>query len=136
MSIQFYTVIFITILITLLTQASQVSIIRTRRKFDIPPAGSKDHAELDRFHRAHTDQIEQNIVFLPILWVSSVLVNWMFILLLGLSWVLLRAVYIRGFVTKNDKIRDLGSTGYLAVQITLFFLVFAGFGIDLLDIKF
>lgn len=136
MSLQFYTPIFITILITLLTQASQVSVTHSRRKLDTSLLSSKNHVDLERFHQAHTDQVEQNVVFLPILWISSMLVSWVFILPLGLAWVLLRAFYIRGFVSKNDKIRDLGSSGYLAIQIILFFLVFAGFGIDLLNIKF
>lgn len=136
MSLQFYTPIFITILITLLTQASQVSVTHSRRKLDTSLLSSKNHVDLERFHQAHTDQVEQNVVFLPILWISSMLVSWMFILPLGLSWVLLRAFYIRGFVSRNDKIRDIGSSGYLVIQIILFFLVFAGFGIDLLNIKF
>jgi glutathione S-transferase len=136
MSIQIYAPILITILITLLTQASQVSVTKARRKFGIPLPGSAEHIDLEKFHRVHTDQIEQNVLFLPILWISSILVSWMIVLPLGLAWVLLRAIYIRGFVNKNDKLRDFGSNGYMAIQIILFFLVFAAFGIDLLNPKF
>jgi glutathione S-transferase len=136
MSLQLYTPILITILITLLTQASQVSVTRARRKFGITLPGTKDRLDLEKFHQVHTDQIEQNVVFLPILWVSSLLVSWFLVLPIGLSWVLLRALYIRGYMNKNDKLRDFGSNGYILAQMILFFLVFAGFGIDLLNLKF
>jgi glutathione S-transferase len=136
MSLQLYTPVFITILITLLTQASQVSLTKARRKFGIPLPGTANHVDLEKFHTVHSDQIEQNVVFLPILWVSSILISWVFILPLGLSWVLLRALYIRGYVNKNDSLRDFGSNGYLISQIILFFLVFAAFGIDLLNLNF
>jgi glutathione S-transferase len=136
MSIQLYIPIFITILITLLTQASQVSFTKARRKFGIPLPGTANHVDLEKFRTVHVDQIEQNVVFLPILWVSSILISWVFILPLGLSWVLLRAIYIRGYVNKNDSLRDFGSNGYLISQIILFFLVFAAFGIDLLNLNF
>jgi glutathione S-transferase len=136
MNIQYYAPTFITILITLLTQASQVSATRARRKLSIHLPGSEGHLDLEKFHKVHTDQIEQNVVFLPILWLSSTLVSWLFVFPLGLSWVLFRALNIRGHITKNSKLRDLGSNGYIAAQIILFFIFFAFLGIDLLNLNF
>lgn len=136
MTNEFYAAAFITMLITMLTQAAQVSVSNARRKFGIPLPSVTGHVEFERFHRAHANQIERNVVFLPVLWLSSVAVNWVFILLAGLTWVGLRALYIRGYVTDNKKIHMIGGIGDVIPAIVLFILTFLSLGISFFGIKF
>jgi glutathione S-transferase len=136
MTNEFYTAAFITILVTLLTQAAQVSVSRARRKFGVPLPNVTGHVEFERFHRAHANQIEQNVVFLPILWLSSVVLNWVFILLLGLAWLALRVLYIRGYVTNNVQLRRFGGYGYAVPMMILLALTFLSIGISFFGIKF
>ena len=120
MTPEFYSAAFITVLITMLTQAAQVSVSASRRKFGIPLPSVTGHIEFERFHRAHANQIERNVVFLPVLWLSSMAISWVFILPLGLIWVILRAIFVRAYATDNKKLRMIGGIGDVVPTAILF----------------
>jgi glutathione S-transferase len=124
MTIEFYIAAFITLLITLLTLATQVSVVRARKHFSIPIPQVTKHIDFDKYLQVHADQIEQNVIFLPILWVASSLVSWVYIMAIGLIWIGFRGLYIRGFVKNNLKLVDYSSKGYMYIQIALCVLIF------------
>jgi glutathione S-transferase len=124
MTTEFYIAAFITLLITLLTLATQVSVVRARKKFSIPIPQVTKHVDFEKYLQAHADQIEQNIIFLPILWIASSFVSWVYILLIGLIWIVFRGLYIRGFIKNNIKLLEYSGKGYMYTQIALCVLIF------------
>ncbi len=81
----------------------------SRDKFGVVAPATSGHPEWERMYRVQQNTVEQLVVFLPSLWLSSMLVNPMVGAGVGAVFVIGRAMYYVGYV------KDPGSrtTGFL-----------------------
>lgn len=84
-----------------------VGLQRTRTGVEAP--ATTGHPIFERYFRVHQNTLEQLIVFIPALWMFARYVHPPIGALLGLAWIVGRAVYLRGYVEDPAK----RSTGFL-----------------------
>jgi glutathione S-transferase len=105
---------------------------RARGRYKVPaPAISGDPA-FERTFRAQQNTLEQLIIFVPSMWMFSTLVSAQIAAVLGLVFVIGRALYFRGYVAEASK----RGTGFLisaAAQVTLLIGALIGAGVKAFD---
>jgi len=104
---------------------------RARAKFDVPAPASSGHPTFERTFRAQQNTLEQLIIFVPSMWMFSSLVSAQIAAVLGVVFVIGRALYFRGYVAEASK----RGTGFLisaAAQMTLLIGALVGAGIKAL----
>lgn len=78
-----------------------------RKKHGVDYPNTQGPDDFNRVWRAHQNTLEQLVVFLPSLWLFSLIVSDMWAGVLGAVWGLARVLYVRGYVVAAPK-RGLG----------------------------
>jgi uncharacterized MAPEG superfamily protein len=97
--------ITITILALLQMMYFQILVGRARGKYKIQAPAVSGNEIFERYYRVQMNSIEQIIMFLPALWIASVLasVPYYWIALLGVLYLIGRAIYQVTYVASPDK---------------------------------
>jgi glutathione S-transferase len=95
-----------------------------RQKLGVEAPATTGHPVWERYFRVHQNTIEQLVVFLPALWIFAWFTNAPIAAVLGLVFVLGRALYYAGYIADPAK----RSTGFLIGYLALVVLVLGGFG--------
>ena len=71
---------------------------RARTRYKVPAPAMSGHEVFDRYFRAQMNTLEQLVVFLPSLWLFARYLNAWAAVVLGLLFIVGRALYFRGYV--------------------------------------
>jgi len=71
---------------------------RARTRYKVPAPAMSGHEVFDRYFRAQMNTLEQLVVFLPSLWLFAHYLNAWAAVVLGLLFIVGRALYFRGYV--------------------------------------
>jgi len=71
---------------------------RARTRYKVPAPAVSGHEVFDRYFRAQMNTLEQLVVFLPSLWLFAHYLNAWAAVVLGLLFIVGRALYFRGYV--------------------------------------
>ena len=71
---------------------------RARTRYKVPAPAMSGHEVFDRYFRAQMNTLEQLVVFLPSLWLFAHYINAWAAVVLGLLFIVGRALYFRGYV--------------------------------------
>ena len=71
---------------------------RARTRYNVPAPAMSGHEVFDRYFRAQMNTLEQLVVFLPSLWLFAHYLNAWAAVVLGLLFIVGRALYFRGYV--------------------------------------
>ncbi len=71
---------------------------KARGKYGVPAPAVTGDPIFERYHRVHQNTLENLVIFLPGLWLFATYVNEMVAALLGVVFILGRAVYARLYV--------------------------------------
>ena len=71
---------------------------RARAKYGVPAPAVTGDPIFERYHRVHQNTLENLVIFLPGLWLFATYVSEMVAVLLGVVFILGRAVYARLYV--------------------------------------
>jgi glutathione S-transferase len=115
----------VTLLAVLILLAFAIRVARTRRKVNLPPA-MMGAPELERALRIHGNTVEQIVIFLPALWLSSLYFQGWAPPAIGLVWCLGRIIYAVGY-SKDPRARFPGF--FLTIFPSLILIVLAIIGI-------
>jgi glutathione S-transferase len=74
-----------------------------RAKYGIPAPTMTGHPDFERVVRVHQNTLEQLVVFLPALWLFGHFVSDRYAALLGLIWIIGRALYAWGYYQAAEK---------------------------------
>ncbi len=76
---------------------------RARGKYGIKAPATTGHEVFERTFRVHQNTLEQLVVFLPALWLFGMHVSAGWGALLGLGFIVGRALYVQGYVADPEK---------------------------------
>jgi glutathione S-transferase len=94
-------------------------VARSRIKTGTPPPTIVGDPIFERYFRVHQNTLEQLVVFLPALWLFGIYVDALIGAVVGLLFIVGRAIYCRGYVEDPSK-RTLGFViGQLSETILL-----------------
>lgn len=71
---------------------------RARDRYGVPAPAVTGHPLFERHHRVHQNTLENLVIFLPGLWLFATYVSAPIAALLGVVFIVGRAVYARGYV--------------------------------------
>ena len=71
---------------------------RARTRYKVPAPATSGHEVFDRYFRAQMNTLEQLAVFLPSIWLFALYLNAWAAVVLGVLFILGRALYFRGYV--------------------------------------
>ncbi|HEY5622886.1 MAG TPA: MAPEG family protein [Gammaproteobacteria bacterium] len=74
-----------------------------RAKLGIDAPAMTGNPTFDRTFRVHANTVEQIVLFLPVLWLSTAVVGDVWAAAIGVLWVIGRLIYARGYVAEADK---------------------------------
>jgi glutathione S-transferase len=89
-----------------------------RSKYDVPAPAMTGNPDFERLVRVQMNTLEGMPIFLPLLWLFATYNNDLFAALLGLVWVIGRAMFMLGY-TKAPNKRGLGFMIQLAALAIL-----------------
>jgi len=110
-------------LVTLLAVAlvfymsARVSLARIRRGIDAPAMFG--HSDLDRAFRIHQNTVENMVIFLPLLWLASILYSGVIAPGIGVIWLFGRVIYMFGY-TVDPANRRVGALIGILCNVALF----------------
>ena len=119
MSREFVFPALITVLSLLFYQVIVGLVGQGRTKFNVPAPATTGHPAFERRLRVQANTLEQIIVFLPSLWLFSMMVSALWGAALGGVWILGRIVYAIGYFQAAEKrgvgfaITQVGTAGLL-----------------------
>lgn len=93
----------VTALALLLYQALSLNVGRARLKYGVKPPATTGNPDFERYLRVQQNTLEQLIVFLPALWLFSLLINPLWGAGLGLVWILGRILFAWGYYQAAEK---------------------------------
>ncbi|MBW2240550.1 MAG: MAPEG family protein [Deltaproteobacteria bacterium] len=96
----------------------------SREKFDVPAPAVSGHPEWERLFRVQQNTLEQLMVFLPALWIFSLLIGPTLGAAIGVGFLIGRPIYFAGYV-KDPKSR---STGFIIGFLTNAILLLGSLG--------
>jgi uncharacterized MAPEG superfamily protein len=99
-----------------------VRVGQARGQFSVEAPATTGHPVFERHFRVHQNTLEQLIVFVPALWLFAYYVSNGMAAVLGLVFIVARALYARGYVA-DPKQRE---TGALLTAITSAVLLLGG----------
>src|ERR1700722_4930178 len=82
---------------------------QARMKFDVAAPATTGHPDFERIFRVQMNTLEWMPIFLPALWLAAVYVSDIGAALVGLVWIIGRAMYMSGYGEAAEK-RHLGFT--------------------------
>ena len=104
---------------------------QARGKYNVPAPATSGHPVFDRTFRVHQNTLEQLIIFVPSMMMFSSFVSAPIAAILGLAFVIGRALYFRGYVAEASK-RGTGFAIGAVAQILLLLGALIGAGIKAL----
>jgi glutathione S-transferase len=75
-----------------------LAVARARATYNVPPPATTGHEAFERYFRVQMNTLEQLVIFVPSLLLFCRYVNAWLAALLGLTFIIGRAVYFRGYV--------------------------------------
>ncbi len=99
-----------------------IEVARARARFQITPPATTGHPDFERYFRVQQNTTEQLLVFLPALWLAAWFVSDSMAAILGLGFVVGRALYARGYWQAAEK----RGTGFLIGEIASGLLLIVG----------
>jgi len=75
-----------------------LAVARARDRYNVPPPATTGHEVFERYFRVQMNTLEQLVIFVPSLLLFARYVNAWLAALLGLAFIVGRAVYFRGYV--------------------------------------
>ncbi len=109
----------VTLVALLLTILMAIFVSRSRRTNGVPPPAMGGNAEVDRALRVHGNMVEAMIIFLPSLWLATIYFAGWIPGLLGIVWLIGRALYWPGYM--KDPAKRL--PGFIIAQIASIALI-------------
>lgn len=74
-----------------------------RGKHGVKAPATTGHPEFEKAFRVHANTVEQLVLFLPLLWLSTAVVGDVWASLAGLVWVIGRVIYARAYLADPAK---------------------------------
>ncbi len=99
-----------------------IEVARARSRFEITPPATTGHPDFERYFRVQQNTTEQLLVFLPALWLAGWFVSDSMAAILGLGFVVGRALYALGYWQAAEK----RGTGFLIGEIASGLLLIVG----------
>ena len=117
----------VTILAILFVFYTGILVARMRGKHGVKAPATSGHPEFDCAYRVQMNTLEQFVVFLPLLWLSTMYFHMLPLLsgALGLVWIVGRIVYMQGYMAAPEK-RSTGFTITFLATIGLLILAVIG----------
>lgn len=108
----------VTILAIVVTFFFSARVGAGRAKLGIDAPAMTGNPTFDRIFRVHANTVEQIVLFIPMLWIATMVVGDVWAAAIGAIWVVGRLVYMSGYSVDADKrgpgmLITLGSTGIL-----------------------
>jgi glutathione S-transferase len=92
-----------------------VMVGRARQTYGVAAPATTGNPDFERYFRVHANTLESLIVFLPAVWIFSIVVNYHFGVALGLLFVIARILYAQGYLSAAAK-RGPGATASAAIN--------------------
>ncbi|MGI9258092.1 MAG: MAPEG family protein [Gammaproteobacteria bacterium] len=110
----------VTILAIVITFFFSARVGAARAKLGIDAPAMTGNPTFDRIFRVHANTVEQIVLFIPMLWIATMVVGDVWAAAIGALWVVGRLIYMSGYSVAADKrgpgmLITLGSTGILTV---------------------
>jgi glutathione S-transferase len=80
-----------------------VMVGRARQTYGVEAPATTGNPDFERYFRVHANTLESLIVFLPAVWIFSMVVNYHFGVALGLLFVIARIIYASGYLSAAAK---------------------------------
>jgi glutathione S-transferase len=103
-----------------------VKVGSARAKYGVKAPAMTGNPDFERVVRVHENTLEQLVVFLPALWLFGHFVSARYAALLGLIWIIGRALYAWGYYQAADK---RGPGFGIAIMATIILVLGSGVGI-------
>ena len=87
----------------------QGRVARARNAFNVPGPATSGHPMWERYNRVHLNTIENLVVFLPLLWVCGLFLSVLVAGVLGLAFIVARAIYSWGYLSEPPSRRAAGA---------------------------
>jgi len=97
-----------------------IQVGQARGKFGVKAPATTGNEQFERYHRVHQNTMEQLVMFLPSLFTFATLVSQMWAAILGVVFIIGRAVYFNLYINNPDK-RGPGVIISLLATATLIF---------------
>jgi glutathione S-transferase len=124
--------VFIVILIALLEYMVFAGLVgRARVRYGVRAPATTGHPDFERTHRVHQNTLESLIVFVPAVWIFGLYVSYLWATVLGVLFVIARAIYAVGYIRAAEK-RSIGAGLTALVNMALVVGGLIGLGIGLL----
>ena len=96
-----------------------IQVGRARAKYGIKAPATSGHPVFDRTFRVHQNTLEQLVVFIPSLWLFGTYVSAVWGALIGVVFIVGRALYFQGYVADPEKRGPGFGIGFLANIVLL-----------------
>jgi glutathione S-transferase len=124
--------VFIVILLALLEYIVFTGLVgRARMLYGIKAPATTGHPDFERTNRVHQNTLESLIVFVPAVWIFGLYVSYLWAAVLGVLFVVARAVYAVGYMRAAEK-RSIGAGITALVNAVLVVGGLIGLGLSLL----
>jgi glutathione S-transferase len=110
-----------TIIAVVVYFAQSIFVMQSRIKHDILAPKTSGNDEFDRTWRVHYNTLEQMPIFLPLLWLFSLIISPLWGFILGVIWSIGRIGFMYGYY-KSAKARGNIVSYFSSVAILIFFL--------------
>ncbi|MDX1918681.1 MAG: MAPEG family protein [Candidatus Caenarcaniphilales bacterium] len=117
--------VLITLLSLVVYIATIVNVGRARHKFNVPVPQITGNPDFERVFRVQQNTLENMIIFLPGLWIFTVVVNSEWAAILGSLWLVARIIYAIGYSQSVPK-RAFGFIFSMLVNVVLVISSFVG----------
>ena len=123
--------VFIVILIALIEYIVFTALVgRARALYGIRAPATTGHPEFERTNRVHQNTLESLIVFVPAVWIFGLYVSYLWATVLGVLFVIARAIYAVGYIRAAEK-RSIGAGLTALANMALVIGGLIGLGIGL-----
>jgi glutathione S-transferase len=93
----------VTLLAVILYFWIALRVAQARGKFGVRPPATTGHPEFERAFRIQANTLEWMPIFLPAMWLAAIYVSDIGAALLGVVWIVGRALYLRGYAQAAEK---------------------------------
>jgi glutathione S-transferase len=93
----------VTVLVVLLYFFIATRVPLARRKFGVQLPAINGHPDFERVFRVHQNTLEWMPIFLPSLWLCAIYLSDIVAAMLGLVWIVGRALYFVGYAKQVEK---------------------------------
>lgn len=92
---------------------------KARGTYGVAAPAMTGHIEFDKRNRVHMNTLEQMVLFLPLMWLSTPVLGDCYAAIAGLVWSIGRVVYARGYYAEASKRGTGFMIGLLATVVVL-----------------